>query len=212
MLAKAGVAAAAPGFMGGGAHPMRRSRWIALALAAGLAAACGACRSSDDPVQAAAPPAPPPSEGMRGVTIRNFREGDTRWVLQADTASVFRDRKRVEAQVVTIDFFDGDRHVSKLTSDRAVLLQATDDLEARGRVRVLTDEGGLLETEVLYWDHQRARIHTDDAVRITRGDDVLTGVGLEADPALERVDVKRNVRGTVRSDPEKLVPEGDSSG
>lgn len=148
---------------------------------------------------------------MRGITLRNFREGDTRWVLQADTASVFRDRKRVEAQEVTIDFYDGERHVSKLTSDRGVLLQTTDDLEARGHVRVVTDDGAILKTEVLFWDHQRSRIHTDDAVEITRGDDVLTGIGLEADPGLDRVDLKRNVRGSVRSDPEKLLPSGDST-
>ncbi|MFN8176468.1 MAG: LPS export ABC transporter periplasmic protein LptC [bacterium] len=190
---------------------MRGKGLLALALATTLAA-LGACVSTEDSVrtQEAAAAAPPPAEGMRGITLRNFREGDTRWVLQADTASVFRDRKRVEAQVVTINFFDGDRHVSKLTSDRSVLLQATDDLEARGHVRVVSDEGAILTTDVLFWDHQRSRIHTDDPVQITRGDDVLTGVGMEADPGLSRVDLKREVRGSVRSNPDSLLPGGSS--
>ena len=185
---------------------MKRQRLVALALGAVLSALGAGCRSADDPVRDQGLPAPPPSEGMRGITLRNFRVGDTRWVLQADTASVFRDRKRVEAQWVTINFFDGDRHVSKLTSDRAVLLQNTDDLEARGHVVVVSDDGATLKTEVLFWDHQRSRIHTDEPVEITRGVDVLTGVGLEADPGLDRVDLKRNVKGSVRSNPETLLP------
>ena len=153
------------------------------------------------PVERAAP-----SEGMRGVSLRNYREGDTRWVLQADSASVFRDRKRVETERMEIDFFEGERHVSTLTADRGVLLQATDDLEAHGHVQVVTDDGAVLRTDVLFWDHERARIHTDEPVTITRGDDVLRGVGMEADPGLNRVDLRREVRGTVRSDPETLFP------
>jgi LPS export ABC transporter protein LptC len=146
---------------------------------------------------------------MRGISLQNFSEGDTRWVLQADTASVFRDRKRVETQAFAVDFFDGDRHVSRLTAARGVLMQATDDLEARGHVRVVTDDGAVLRTELLYWDHERSLIHTDQPVEITRGEDILTGVGLEADPGLSRVDLKRAVRGSVRSDPERLLP-GDA--
>ena len=179
---------------------------MALGLAALLAAA-SACVQTDDSVRTQeASISPPPAEGMRGITLRNFREGDTRWVLQADTASVYRDRKRVEAQRVTINFFDGERHVSKLTSDRGVLLQTTDDLEARGHVRVVTDDGATLTTDVLFWDHQRSRIHTDEPVQITRGDDVLHGIGLEADPGLSRIDLKREVRGSMRSNPDSLLP------
>lgn len=145
----------------------------------------------------AAPPAP--SEGMRGISLQNFHVGDTRWVLQADTASVFRERKRVEADWVSIDFFDGEEHVSTMTADRGILLQNTDDLEARGNVRVVADDGAVLKTEVLFWSHGRSRIHTDEFVEITRDENVLTGIGLEADPGLDRIDLKQEVHGTVRS-------------
>jgi LPS export ABC transporter protein LptC len=144
---------------------------------------------------------------MTGISLHNIRVGDTRWVLQADTASVFREKKRVVAEVVRIDFFEGDEHVSKLTADQGILLQATDDLEARGNVRVVTDDGAILTTRVLFWDHQRAKIHTDELVRITRDDDVLTGVGMEADPGLDRIEIKEEVRGETRGDPDGLLDE-----
>src|SRR5688572_19382249 len=122
-------------------------------------------------------PAGGPSEGMRGVQLRNFQVGDTEWILQADTASVFRDKKRVVVENVSIDFFEGEEHVSRLTADQGVLLQATDDLEARGHVRVTTQDGAVLTTEVLFWDHQRAKIHTDEYVEIHQEGNVLAGYG-----------------------------------
>ena len=148
------------------------------------------CRSVDQTPTAMGGKSRAPNEGMKGVTIQNFKVGDTRWVLSADSASVFREKKLIEALPVQVDFFEDDRHVSTLTARLGILLQATDNLEARGDVEVVTDEGTVLKTEVLFWDHQKSLIHTDEFVRIEKGEDVLTGVGLEADPGLDRIDIK----------------------
>ncbi|HMB71825.1 MAG TPA: LPS export ABC transporter periplasmic protein LptC [bacterium] len=170
-----------------------------LALAAG-------CDSGDQTPTRMEKPSRAPNEGMKGVRIQNFKVGDTRWVLTADSASVFREKKRVEALPVQIDFFEEDRHVSVLTADVGILLQATDDLEARGNVKVVTEEGTILTTEILFWDHHKSLIHTDEFVRIEKNGDVLTGVGMEADPGLDRIDIKHAVQGTVM-DPGTLFEE-----
>jgi LPS export ABC transporter protein LptC len=163
------------------------------------------CRGEVDPSSMPEEPSRAPNEGMRGIRLRNFQIGDTEWVLEADTASVFRERKTVVAERMTIDFLDGPRRVSRLIADQGVLNQATDDLEARGHVRVTTDDGAVLTTEVLFWDHQSAKIHTEEYVEITQGSDVLAGYGLEADPGLDRVEIRRQVRGTLRSAPDSLL-------
>ncbi|MGQ0722822.1 MAG: LPS export ABC transporter periplasmic protein LptC [Candidatus Eiseniibacteriota bacterium] len=182
------------------------TRWLALGLL--LLGLLPGCRSGDSNPAAMQEPSRAPNEGMRGVRIQNIRVGDTRWVLAADSASVFRETKRVEAYPVEVNFFEEERHVSTLTAKLGILLQTTDDLEARGDVRVVTDEGTVLETEVLFWDHQRALIHTEEFVRIEKGEDVLTGFGMEADPGLNRIDIRRNVHGSVR-DPEQALGEED---
>jgi LPS export ABC transporter protein LptC len=175
--------------------------WLALLLlGAVLGGGCDANQERSLPEA----PAPGPSEGMRGVQLRNFQVGDTEWILHSDTASVFRETKRVVAENVRIDFFEGEKHVSQLTADQGILLQATDDLEARGHVRVTTEDGAVLSTEVLFWDHQRAKIHTDEYVEIHQDGNVLAGYGLEADPGLDRVEILRDVRGTVVREPEAL--------
>lgn len=150
---------------------------------------------------------------MRGVTLRNFQVGETEWVLEADSASVFREKKTVVARRVRIDFYEGDKHVSRLLSDEGILNQATDDLEARGHVSVTTDEGAVLTTEILFWDHQAAKIHTDEEVEIIQGENRIVGRGFEADPGLERIELRRQVRGTLRSKPEGILRDTpDSSG
>jgi LPS export ABC transporter protein LptC len=189
----------------------RSSSLAAAALSALLALGGAGCRDSDEGPTATEVPESAPSEGIRGITLQNFHVADARWVLHADTASVYREgKKRVEAQWVSIDFYQEEEHISTLTSDRATLVQATDDLEARGNVRVVSDDGAVLKTDVLFWDHARAKIHTDQFVEITRGDNVLTGVGLEADPGLDRVDLKESVRGHI-PDAGSLVDEEDST-
>jgi LPS export ABC transporter protein LptC len=178
----------------------------------GIAIAGFGCRDEVDSSSMPEEPARTPNEGMRGIRLRNFQIGDTEWVLEADTASVFRERKMVVAERVSIDFFDGPRHVSRLIADQGVLHQATDDLEARGHVRVATDDGAVLTTDVLFWDHQRAKIYTEEYVEIVQGPDVLAGYGLEADPGLDRVEIRRQVRGALRSAPDSLLPGGPGAG
>ncbi|HET9885905.1 MAG TPA: LPS export ABC transporter periplasmic protein LptC [bacterium] len=171
-----------------------------LLLGAVLGGGCGEDQERPLPEE----PAPAPTEGMRGIQLRNFQVGDTEWILHADTASVYREKKRVVAENVRIDFFDGEKHVSQLTADTGVLLQATDDLEARGHVRVVTEDGAVLTTDVLFWDHQRAKIHTDEYVEIQQQGNVLAGYGMEADPGLNRVEILRDVKGTVVREPPHL--------
>lgn len=187
---------------------MKWERTVAAVALVLLGALVGdGCRSGDRNPTAMDKPSNTPNEGMREISLRNIHVGDTEWVLQADTASIFRQKKRVIAERVAIDFFEDEEHVSRLTAKQGVLHQATDDLEARGDVRVATDDGALLTTELLFWDHQKAKIHTEEYVELTRGEDVLTGYGLEADPGLDRVDIKREVKGTLRGDPEELLGE-----
>ncbi|MDP6529943.1 MAG: LPS export ABC transporter periplasmic protein LptC [Gemmatimonadota bacterium] len=194
-------------------HPMNSGgALILLGLLCGvLLGGSGCLQSREEPGE---PPARGrPTEGMRSVRLQNYRVGMTRWVLHADTASVYRDSKKLVARAVTIDFFEEEEHVSKLTADEGTLHQASDDLEVRGDVVMESDDGVVLETDLLLWDHGASRIHTESFVKILREEDVLTGWGLEADPGLDRVEILKDVRGTLRSEPEEILDEdeqGDS--
>ncbi|MGB3092854.1 MAG: LPS export ABC transporter periplasmic protein LptC, partial [Candidatus Zixiibacteriota bacterium] len=76
-------------------------------------------------------------------------------------------------------------------------------VEALGNVVVTTQQGVKLTTESLRWDPQTARIVTDDFVTITKGQDVITGYGLEADQELKHFVIKKKVKGEIKELPKE---------
>ncbi|NNE43012.1 MAG: LPS export ABC transporter periplasmic protein LptC, partial [Gemmatimonadetes bacterium] len=132
--------------------------FFAVAACLLIASASGCRDAEENPTAAQQKPSTSQSEGMKGIKMQNLRVSATRWVLSADSAAVFREKKRVEALPLHVDFYEEDRHVSTLTAKLGILLQANDNLEARGQVRVVNNDGTVLKTEVLFWDHQRSLI------------------------------------------------------
>jgi LPS export ABC transporter protein LptC len=65
-------------------------------------------------------------------------------------------------------------------------------------------DGDVLETDTLRYLNVEDKIVSDSFVRLTRGNNVMTGYGLEADNRLSSVDIKRDVKAT-------LVDEDDRS-
>ncbi len=53
--------------------------------------------------------------------------------------------------------------------------------EARHKVIALTESGDSLITEALFWDEKRNMIYSDIFVKVIRKDEILTGIGFEAD-------------------------------
>jgi LPS export ABC transporter protein LptC len=81
--------------------------------------------------------------------------------------------------------------------------QRTNNLEAVGKVRLVTETGVRMETDSLRWINNAQKIVSDAFVRVTRKQDVVTGYGFESDPNLDHFHLKREVRAEVRD-------EGDS--
>ena len=60
---------------------------------------------------------------------------------------------------VTVDFFDRfEKHISKLTSFKAEVNQASNDMRAIGNEVVVSDSGITLYTDTLVWDSKKEKI------------------------------------------------------
>jgi LPS export ABC transporter protein LptC len=81
---------------------------------------------------------------------------------------------------------------------------ATHDMLAYGNVVAVTFRGEVLETDTLRYLNATDKIVSDSFVKLTRGKDVLTGIGLECDHTLESVDIKKNVRAMILEEDGKL--------
>jgi LPS export ABC transporter protein LptC len=149
-----------------------------------------------------------PDQEIDGFTLTQTREGQRVWSLRAANALVYDDADRVEMTDLRLDFFDekGDPQ-STLTADEGTLSRRTNDMEATGNVVVYAADGTVLTTERLTWNEMTGKIESDQRVTVTKGRDVMKGVGVEADPDLKNIRVKSRFKAYVRTEEGTLVEE-----
>ena len=136
-----------------------------------------------------------PEQAIENFILTHTNQGEKEWELEADRAEIYKREGKTIVQKLKIKFYDQGKITSILTARRGELHSLSGDMEVRGDVVVTSEEEGItLKTESLKWDAQRKKIVTDDFVRQEKGDTIITGQGLEADPGLEKVVIKKNVK------------------
>lgn len=138
-----------------------------------------------------------PDQELFDTTIYDTKGGERRWILGSDRLARYHDQDEAQLFGVNMDFYKADTLFSTLTSRRGRANMKTNDLFAWGEVVVVTRDGRRLETEELDYDDNTGRISNDVFNRFTRGDDVMTGIGMEATPDLDRFELKQAVEATV---------------
>ena len=131
-----------------------------------------------------------PTQVAEGFTLTETISGEKVWCLKADKALSYEDEDLIKIYGVTIEFYKEGGHYSTLTSEEGIYHTSTADMEAFGEV-VVESEEGRLETDRLNWVAKEEKIRTDDYVKITKGETVITGRGLESDPRLESVKIEK---------------------
>jgi len=123
--------------------------------------------------------------------------GIRNWVLVSDLMNKYPGQRDVELITVHIDFFKNGAHFSTLTADSGLANLQTNNIFTWGEVVVVTEDGRKLETEELYFDNETQLIYNDVFDRFTRDGDVIEGIGLEATPDLEYIEIKQKVEADV---------------
>ncbi len=181
-----------------------REKTTTLLICAALAASAVSCGQSDRPQRSLG------TTEMADQEFSDFRtmesdSGQVKWILEAPVARVYNIRKLLVTDNPKIIFYDENGEISSvLTADMGEYNQDTHDMTALGNVVVTTIEGYTLETESLIMLRELGEIHSEDFVKVTKGNDILTGYGFQGYPELKNVDIKRDVRAYLR-DEEGLI-------
>lgn len=78
-------------------------------------------------------------------------------------------------------FYDRGMQVSsRLKADYGIRYDRELRMEARKNVVVVNEKGEQLNTEHLIWDERTRKLHSDEFVKITTGDEIIYGNGFEA--------------------------------
>lgn len=79
---------------------------------------------------------------------------------------------------VKAEFYDANMVAkSHLTADYGIRYEKKQTMEAKKNVVVVNEKGEQLNTEHLIWDEKAGKLYSDDFVKITTADEVLTGNG-----------------------------------
>ncbi|MFI5252419.1 MAG: LPS export ABC transporter periplasmic protein LptC [Bacteroidota bacterium] len=138
------------------------------------------------------PPRDIPSQESWNAKIVFSDSGRISAILHAGHIAVYDDRRYTTLDSnITVDFYDENaKHTSILTARRGRVNDITHDFEAYENVVVVSDSGGTLRTEELFWDNGRALIHTEKFVDITSPTEHIQGMGLESDQNLKHYTIK----------------------
>ncbi len=110
-------------------------------------------------------------------------EGEKRLTISAPSLKSWNKnpRKTEFDQGLQVAFFNGRNNTSNLTADYGVNEEQKKELILKGNVVFENNKGEKLETEKLTWYEKESKIKTDAVIKITTPNEVITGIGLEAD-------------------------------
>jgi LPS export ABC transporter protein LptC len=141
-----------------------------------------------------------PDQEVRAFTLVQSVDGKRHWRLTAASAATYRERGVIVARDIGLDFYDEEGRIySHLTAREGEVATDSNDMTARGNVVVTTENETRIETESLRYLTSRKEIVSDDLVTVTRGGDVLSGIGFRSDPSLEQFEFRERVRAQVQA-------------
>ena len=139
-----------------------------------------------------------PSETMKGAEILYSDSAKIKMKLTGPQLDRYEGEKPhiVFSKGVNILFYDDSMHLSStLKADYGIRYESEGKMEAKKNVEVVNIKGEKLNTERLQLDEAKNRIFTDEFVKITHGDEVIYGDGLESNQDFTKYRIK-NIKGS----------------
>ena len=140
-----------------------------------------------------------PSETMKGAEIIYSDSGIVKMKLTGPELDRYSGEKPyiIFPKGVKVLFYNDSMKVnSQLDADYGIRYEEEGRMEAKRNVVVVNIKGEKLNTEHLIWDEGKDRIYTNEFVKVTTGDDVIYGNGLEANRDFTRWRIT-NVKGMI---------------
>ena len=146
------------------------------------------------------------TQELRSFSISGFSEdGKNRWQVEGESADILSETVNMRAIKAKSS---GKKIGVVLTADEGTFFKTSKDVELRKNVIVNTDEGTTLKADKLKWLAETERIVTDDYVYIQREDIDVSGRGVEATPAMKKVQLNRDIKIKIHS---AIVKRDDSN-
>ncbi len=136
---------------------------------------------------------------MHNAEIEFSQEGRPTGKIKAKKMLFFDKEHRTFAYDLTIDFYNTDGSESgQLTADSGWVENKTRRVNVYGDVHLYLDDGTEVWAESLAYYPSVDRVRTGSKVRIERGKEYITGVGMDSDLNFTDIRIEQNVSGRLR--------------
>lgn len=156
--------------------------------------------AGDHPAAEAAEPAERPEQTFYDYRIIESAGGVKQWVLDSDIMHKYKSRRDVDLVRVAMDFFKDGAYHATLVADSGIADVGTNDVHVWGNVVITTHDARRLRTSELFYASEDGLIRNEVFNVFDRGQDVVTGIGLEATPDLDYLVIKHQVAGVIGDD------------
>jgi len=139
-----------------------------------------------------------PSETMKGVELVYSDSAKVKMKLTGPKMDRYGGEKPhiIFPGGMNILFYNDSMELSsQLKADYGIRYETDGAMEAKRNVEVVNVKGEKLNTEHLLWDESKDRIYTNEFVKITTGDEVIYGDGLESNRDFTKWRIK-NIKGS----------------
>lgn len=140
-----------------------------------------------------------PDSEVRIARIQLYKKGEVTAEILSDKIIKFDAQDSTMAYKLDINIFDSlGQSTTKIIGDSGIIREGRGIVNIYGNVVVNINDTTILETDYLWWNSNNNRIKSDAFVRITRGKDVITGWGLDADNKLNSFKILNQVSGEIK--------------
>jgi LPS export ABC transporter protein LptC len=136
-----------------------------------------------------------PDQTGNDVEVMFVDSGYTKAILKAKKGRIYQDNQETFLDDgIIVEFFSKATRarISQLVGDSARIDDVTKNMTARGNVVVTSDStGNRLETSVLEWNNTTQKIYSNEFVKISTRNEIITGYGFESDQNLDNYKINK---------------------
>ncbi|MCB4792486.1 MAG: LPS export ABC transporter periplasmic protein LptC [Elusimicrobia bacterium] len=126
-------------------------------------------------------------------SISESNKGKPDWVLDAISAEIFEEQKKIFLTLPEIKFYEKGEYTSNLKAKSGRINTETYDIWGDSDCVLVTAKGEKLFTSNLHYRSDIKKIVTEENVKLIRPTEVIYGKGLEATPDLKSVIIKKQL-------------------
>ena len=131
---------------------------------------------------------------QQDVFLTEDKGGEKAWELKAEWARMYRENNKTLLEDIRVKVFIQNRKPIHITGESGELNNESKDIQIRGNVEVISEDGYTLRTEELKWLSEKREIVTEKAVWIAGKTFRLNGNGLRLKVDEQRFRLENKVK------------------